>query len=212
MTKLDKALNQVLKDIGTDEITTLDQLSNIQAKNPPSNVYLPYANNIYDIDLNTRTIHGPSILSVQRDHKAEVLYFKVDRYFDYMDLANTICIVEYITPDDLQKIPNIYIVPYYDTRKFLNEGKMIFPWVIGGAATNKDGILEYAIRFYKVDDFEGKKILSYSLSTLPTTSQVLRSIESDGEIMKIHYDTAIAPQYEVLIDQLQKNRTYWTIL
>lgn len=204
-------LDKVLTSMGTDEITTLDQLSDIQAKNPPSNVYLPYAHNIYDIDLNTRTIHGPSRLSIQRDHKAEILYFKVDRYFDYMDLANTICIVEYITPGDVQRIPHIYIVPYYDTRKFLKEGKMLFPWAVGGAATEKDGILEYAIRFYKVDDSGDEKILAYNLNTLPTTSEVLRSIESDGEIMKVKYDIPTEP-YEELIHQLQNNRTFWTIL
>jgi hypothetical protein len=68
--------------------------------NAPSNVFLPYAHNIYDIDLNTRTIRGPSVLSVQRDHKSEIIYFKVDRYFDYMDLSNTVCIIEYIVPGD----------------------------------------------------------------------------------------------------------------
>jgi hypothetical protein len=144
-------IDEVYKEIGNDEITTLDQLSNIQAKNPPSHVYLPYAHNIYDIDLNTRTIHGPSVLSVQRDHKSEIIYFKVNRYFDYMDLANTICIVEYIVPGDKDRIPHIYIVPYYDTRKFMDEDKMIFPWAIGGAATSKSGVIEYAVRFYKID-------------------------------------------------------------
>lgn len=210
MAELDKDLNQILNNIGADEITTLDQLSDIQAKNPPSNVYLPYAHNIYDIDLNTRTIYGPSVLSVQKDHKSEIIYFKVDRYFDYMDLANTICIVEYITPKSVDGIPYIYIVPFYDTRRFIKENKMIFPWVVGGPATIEDGILEYAIRFYKIDEFEGNKILAYSLSTMPATSQVLRSIESDD--MNMHYDEIIVPQYANLIDQIQKSRTYWKFL
>ena len=207
MAKLDK----VLSTIATDEITTLDQLNEIQAKNPPSNVYLPYAHNIYDIDLKERTIYGPSKLSVQRDHKSEVLYFKVDRYFDYMDLANTICLVEYITPGDLERIPHIYIVPYYDTRKFIKENKMVFPWAVGGAATSQNGVLEYAIRFYKIDGQGTDAKLVYNLNTLPTSSQVLRSIESDGEIMKVEYDIPTEP-YEELIYQLQNNRTFWTIL
>jgi hypothetical protein len=46
--------------------------------------------------------------------------------------------------------------------------------------------------FYKIDEFEGNKILTYSLSTLSATSEILRSIESDGD-MKMHYDEAIAP-------------------
>lgn len=204
-------LDKVLSSIGTDEITTLDQLSDIQAKNAPSNVYLPYAHNIYDIDLNSRTIHGPSVLSVQRDHKSEILYFKVDRYFDYMDLANTICLVEYITPGDVQRIPHIYVVPYYDTRKFIKEDKMIFPWAVGGAATAQDGTLEYAIRFYKIDGSGEDAKLVYNLNTLPTTSQILRGLESDGEIMKAEYDIPVE-HYEELLAQLNKTKTYWTIL
>lgn len=211
MAALGKELNQVLQDIGTDEITTLDQLSEIQAKNPPSIVYLPYAHNIYDVDLNTRTINGPSTLSVQRDHRSEVIYFKIDRYFDYMDLANTVCVIEYIVPEDVQRIPHIYIVPYYDTHKFIKEGKMIFPWAVGGAATSKDGTLEYAIRFYKIEGAGKDKVLAYNLNTLPATSQVLRSIEADGEIMKMTYDIPTEP-YEELIYQLQNNKTCWTIL
>lgn len=204
-------LDKVLSAIGTDEVTTLDQLSDIQAKNAPSNVYLPYAHNIYDIDLNSRTIHGPSTLSVQRDHKSEILYFKVDRYFDYMDLANTICLVEYITPDDIQRIPHIYVVPYYDTRKFIKEDKMIFPWAVGGAATSQNGTLEYAIRFYKIEGAGKDAKLVYNLNTLPTTSQVLRGIESDGEIMKAEYDIPVE-HYEELLAQLNNTKTYWTIL
>lgn len=207
MEKLDKILNS----INSKEITTLDQLNDIQTKNPPSNVYLPYANNIYDIDLNTRTIYGPSVLSVQRDHKSEIIYFKVDRYFDYMDLSTTICIIEYIVPGDLNRIPHIYIVPYYDIYKFIKDGKMIFPWAIGGAATEKDGFLEYAIRFYKIDNSTGESILAYNLNTLPTSSQILRNIESDGEIMKAEYNIPTEP-YEELIYQLQNNKTVWTIL
>ena len=73
-----------------------------------------------------------------------------------MDLANTICVIEYILPGDKSKVPYIYVVPFYDTSKFIQEGKMIIPWALGGAATSKNGLLEYAIRFYRVSkDAEG---------------------------------------------------------
>lgn len=203
---------EMLNAMGTDEITTLDQLSEIQTKNPPSNVYLPYADNIYDIDLNSRTIYGPSVLSVQRDHKSEVIYFRADRYIDYMDLTNTVCIIQYIVPGDIQRIPHIYIVPYYDIYKFKQERKILFPWAVGGSATEKDGILEYAVKFYKVDNSSGEPILLYSLNTLPTTSEVKRSLEADNnEIMNAEYDIPVK-RYEELIYQLQNNKTLWTIL
>lgn len=204
-------MNNILNMIGTDEITTLEQLYEIQSKNPPSIVYLPNIHNTYDIDLNTRTIYGPSVLSVQRDHKSEIIYFKMDRYFDYMDLANTVCVIQYITPNDKNRIPYLYIVPYYDTKKYIKEGKIIFPWVIGGAATQSDGTLEYAIRFFKIDNENGNLKLVYNLNTLPTTSQVLKNIKTDNSIMNAEYDIPVE-QYENLIYQLKNNKTYWTIL
>ena len=79
MAETNKDLNGVLTDISTNEITTLKQLYEIQTKNAPSNVYLPLVENTYDIDLKTREIHGPNFISVQRDHKSEIIYFKIEK-------------------------------------------------------------------------------------------------------------------------------------
>ena len=65
------------------------QLYLIQSQNPPSLVLFPETKTIYDIDLDSRTITGPEILSVSRDHKAETVYFRIDRFRDYMDLSKT---------------------------------------------------------------------------------------------------------------------------
>jgi hypothetical protein len=139
---------------------------------------LPYADNIYDVDLTTRTIHGPKSISVQKDHRSTVLYFKVDRFVDFMDLANTVCVIEYIIPGDTTRVPYLYAVPFYDIVKFSKDNKIIFPWNVSGAATLKSGKIEYAIRFFKIDENGGK--LLYNLNTLPTTSTILSNIEGDG--------------------------------
>lgn len=204
-------LENVLSNIATERVTTLDQLYEIQAKSAPSNVFLPFADNIYDIDLKKREIHGPEFISVQRDHKSEVVYFKIDRFCDYMDLANTCCVIEYIVPGDTSRVPHLYAVPFFDTSKFLKENKMIFPWNVGGAATSKNGTIEYAIRFFKIDGQGDNKKLVYNLNLLPTKSKVLQSIEANGEIMKAEYDIPVA-KYEELLYQLTNNRTYWTIV
>lgn len=206
-----KDMDKVLINLATEEIKTLDQLRAIQSQNPPIFAYLPYADNTYDIDLNTRTIHGPSMLGAQKDHKSEVIYFKIDRYFDYMDLANTACIIEYILPQDKDRVPYVYVVPFYDTTKFMREGKMIFPWVVNGTATSKDGKLEYAIRFFKVSDDDGKLELVYNLNTLSSSAEVKKSLQVNTEIMNAEYDIP-AEQYENLIYQLQNNKTTWQYL
>ena len=206
-----KQFDNILSAIATDEVDTLEQLYELQTQNAPSNVFLPFAHNIYDIDLSTRKINGPEFISARRDHKSEIIYFKIDRYFDYMDLSNTICVIEYIVPGDTKRVPHIYIVPFYDTSKFISEGKMIFPWSVGGAATSKEGTIEYAIRFYRIDGEGENRKLVYNLNTLPAKSKILPSIEGDGEILKAEYDIPAEP-YEELIHQVVNNRTYWTIL
>lgn len=206
-----KQFDNVLSTIATEKVDTLEQLYELQKQNAPSNVFLPFAHNIYDIDLSTRKINGPEFISARRDHKSEIIYFKIDRYFDYMDLSNTICVIEYIVPGDTKRVPHIYIVPFYDTSKFISEGKMIFPWSVGGAATSREGTIEYAIRFYRIDGEGENRKLVYNLNTLPAKSKILPSIEGDGEILKAEYDIPAEP-YEELIHQVVNNRTYWTIL
>lgn len=202
-------LKSVLSDIRDENLPTLEQLYNIQKENAPSNVYLPYADNIYDIDLTTRTINGPEMISVQKDHRSTVIYFKVDRFVDFMDLANTVCVIEYIIPGDITRVPYLYAVPFYDIIKYSAEDKIIFPWNVSGAATLKSGKIEYAIRFFKIDENGGKLI--YNLNTLPTSSSILSNIEGNSELINTEYDIPVEA-YESLIWQVTNNRTYWTIL
>lgn len=159
-----------------------DNLWLIQSKNAPQTVLLlPSSENIYEIDLHTRKIEAPEILSLQKDHYAETIYFMVDRFYDNIDLNETICVVQYITPSGLKRI---YPVPFYDVstyKKFIkldekeDTPKLIFPWCIDGAATRDAGMVEYSIRFYKLDEYH--KTLVYNLSTLPSKSEVLHGME-----------------------------------
>ena len=77
----------------------LDFLYRIHTKETPCLVELPGGRQSYTIDLNTRTINSPKILSVKKDHLSTVIYFNVDRFFDYMDLSTTSCVIIYQTPD-----------------------------------------------------------------------------------------------------------------
>jgi len=70
---------------------------------------------IFDIDLETRTIEVPQFLSVRYDHNAEIIYFRCARYLDNMDLVNTVCVIEYVNADGK---PGLYWVPYYDISRY----------------------------------------------------------------------------------------------
>ena len=104
----------------------LSHLYIIQSQNPPSLVLFPDVKKIYDVDLDTREIESPDFLSVSKDHKAETIYFRVDRFKGYMDLSNTICVIQYFTPDGSA---HVYPVPFYDviTEKHKNP---YCPWVV----------------------------------------------------------------------------------
>ena len=57
---------------------------------------IPADEPIYKIDLEKREIEAPEFLSVLEDHNAEVIWFKVDRFFDDVDLYGATCWIQYI--------------------------------------------------------------------------------------------------------------------
>lgn len=187
----------------------LSQLYIIQNQNPPSLVLFPNIKKVYNIDLTSRTIETPEFLSVSSDHKSETIYFQVDRYHDYMDLSNTICVVQYITPD---KKVHVYPVPFFDVMTKRDEKKMIFPWCIDGAATRQKGPIQYSIRFYKIRDNSSDYELIYNLSTLITTSQILHGMQvsqlsEDFDISAEGFDSLLS-----MIQNINREGTYWTII
>lgn len=193
-----------------------DNLWLIQSKNAPQTVLLlPSSENIYEIDLHSRKIEAPEILSLQKDHYAETIYFMVDRFYDNIDLNETICVVQYITPAGLKRI---YAVPFYDIstyKKFLdleeNEDipKLIFPWCIDGAATRDAGIVEYSIRFYKLDEYN--HTLAYNLSTLPAKSEVLHGMEVLEENEDYNFTAEVIEQIFARIEDAKNYNSdiYW---
>lgn len=77
---------------------------------PP--IPMPSTEQILKVDLNKRTIEAPTFLSMEKDHRAETIFFEVDRFFGPVDLALTTCIIQY---QNNKKESRIYPVPYYDT-------------------------------------------------------------------------------------------------
>lgn len=151
-----------------------DLLYKIQDENKPNlAVLLPNEEKIYGIDLNNRKIDSPKYLSVETDHRAETIYFKVARYYDNIDLSNMTCIVQYINADGEGRV---YPVPFYDVETYSKDNLMLFPWCIDGEATKSAGKVTYSIRFYDID--ESGSYLRYNMSTLPSKSEVLHGIKS----------------------------------
>ena len=109
---------------------------------------LPADEDVFDIDANTREIIVPSSfrkngVGVQNDHIAEVLYFRIDRYFDSQDLG--LCKI-YIQWQNASG--ELGLTREYSRDLNSEEGKLIFGWPISESITQTAGPVQFAIRFY----------------------------------------------------------------
>ena len=193
-------------------------LANIQ--NAPSEnidtIIVPSNKQLYEIDLNTRQVTAPETLSIQTEHYAETVYFICDRFYDSMDLAQTNCVVQYTIGEHSY----VYAVPYCDITS--REGKMIIPWTVSISATEEAGTIKFLIRFYLIsqtslyDDNNNytpeNAEFSYSLSTLPATSQILKSFPQK-EFVEEDAIYELPERYFELIDfvnqQVDNATVYW---
>lgn len=198
----------------------LFEIQNIQgvgpAEKPVENVEQFLSDyNMGIIDLNTRTITAPEFLSVESEHKAETIYFIVDRYFGNMDLAQTNCIVQYSTDNG-----NTYIYPIMecDVTTFLSNNKMILPWTISSDVTQSAGSIEYVFRFYQLEateqlgwagdgsaehDSSGLKFI-YSLTTLPARSKILKTLPIENASGTNTYNLTTNDKFYQLLDIVER--------
>ena len=95
--------------------------------NPPIFAQLPSADTTYYINIKERSVIAPEFIGVAEDHKSETIYFKVDRFVDYMDLTETCCVINYITANGKT---GIYNVPFYDIFTLKDKHQMLVPWIV----------------------------------------------------------------------------------
>lgn len=185
-----------------------EQLWLIQNENFPKKVILPHAEKIYNIDYKTRIVESPEFLSVLKDHKSENIYFSIKRYVDYIDLAETACIIQYEISDGST---GIYPVPFYDLISLNEKGneRILFPWLIDGQATAISGPVKYAIRFYRLDR-NGDHFV-YSFNTLESTSKVLYGMDVQSEDLEGKFDVAPSAYDDLVarVSALAQQDMYW---
>jgi hypothetical protein len=138
---------------------------------------LPIDEEVFAINANTRVIDVPKAfkdngISVQGDEISEVVYFKVDRFYDATDLFNQDVMIEWIAPSGLKgySVPTVKVLD--DSTNFV-----IFGWALAGAITEKAGDVTFSVRFYKYDDDNNK--IQYSLSTSTQKAKIQPSIGLD---------------------------------
>lgn len=187
------------------------QNNNIQTKA----ILLPTDETIYEINLQNRQVQAPEFLSVLKDHRSETIYFKIDRYFDNMDLANTVCMIQYVNEGaenvNNQSLGHAYVPPFLDIEHFKDDNKILIPWMIEGPATAAAGKVVFAIKFYLLDEY-GENFI-YQLNTLPAESKVLYGMDiiTDNENFIIP-DSEVYNIYQRINEIAQRAQLTWIIL
>ena len=129
---------------------------------------LPTNETIYEIDWNTRKVSAPPFIGVEGDHKAEYIFFKMDRFYDMIDLAETVGMVVF---NNAHNESYYQLIPYYDI--YSVDGKIIFPWAIQAPAALYSGVVSFSFKFFKVDPTAEHPKLLYEINTLIAKTKVL---------------------------------------
>ena len=153
--------------------------------NAPYKYFLmPLDEPVFEIDANKRTITVPTHFSkngvgVYGDHMAEVLYFRIDKYFDYQDLFNVDEIVinwqfrgsNVSRNAELETHTSLALAPD-DT---FDPGHIVFGWVITEEMTPSKGTLTFSVSFLK----RNGESYQYVLNTMPTSVNINDSLVLD---------------------------------
>ena len=153
----------------------------IQDQNPPTTaLLLPNSEKMIEVDLNTRLISAPEYLSVATDHRAETVYFVLDRFHDNVDLSTMNCVVEFVSADKngRNQKSGLFAVPFTDKETLSRDERIIVPWLIQGLATAQTGVITYSLKFYQISQNDNSKF-SYVLNTQPAKSNILEGNSFD---------------------------------
>lgn len=154
-------------------------------------IMLPVDEEALEIDLDTRTINVPDSFakcaSVQSDHLAEMVIFTADRYYDYMDLANTQIFVQWTIPENktlgIEEVKGATRVEMIDLET--EPGKLRFAWPLNDKITQTAGNVKFAVRFFTLDP-KDLTIITYSLNTteavIAIKAALQTSLNEDAEI------------------------------
>lgn len=193
----------------SDDITSLDEyFSYIVELNKISKRYtiLPLDEEVFEIDANTRTITVPNSfknngISVQGDEVAEIVYFRINRFFDAMDLTLRDIYIEWKSAakdENGKEITGVSVPWVIDAES--DPGYIVFGWALSSKITQAAGTVTFAVRFYTFD--KEKELLEYSLSTLQQTATIkpslnfnLKDIIMDGSLID-DPDTLISDRFK----------------
>lgn len=193
----------------------LSLLYRIQDPNRPVQaIILPSDERVYEVDLNTRVVEAPECITLKEDHNAETVYFKMDRYFDNIDLArpDITILIQYENASKSKTDKGyFYCSPFIDIATYAEEDKILFPWVIEEPVTAYSGTVKFSIRIYSIARTEEDEYsFKLNLSTLTSTFKVLAGLDVLSTTNNYSYtpDTLL-DIYSRIQEISQTNDLYW---
>lgn len=136
------------------------------------------------IDKNLRTIPVPSngsVLGVTGDNNVNRVNFKMERYYDGNDLSTFKIRISYINANGDNN--------FYDaTDMIVEDGNMIFTWLIASDVVAYAGNVSFAVRFFTVDDTDPTKIVKSFNTSIVTANVIQGMYVSDGMSQEDQHD------------------------
>lgn len=172
-------------------------------------IMMPLDEEPFNINLNTRTITVPQSFSkcasVQSDQLAETIIFVVDRYFDYMDLANTQIFVQWTIPENKKTgFPGYNGATHIEMIDRESEpGKLKFAWPLNDKITKVPGAVKFSVRFFRTEGPNGEKLL-YSLNTTEAEIIIKEALQPN---LDINYNVE-APIDDLMFEKAILNSLY----
>lgn len=152
------------------------------------------------INANTRTISIPPVLQtigVEKDHKAETVYFAIDRYFDGVDLDSKAVAVQYVNASGEEYLQAI------SERGPMEDDPMtfVFGWPLTYDATKTAGELQFSIRFFEIVDAD----LAYNWSTQVAKVNIAPGLYITDESENVNPPKETLSELVAIIEKLYKN-------
>lgn len=178
-------------------VTALNNTANLNAhaKNRlPSYLHAPFNEPIFEINTNTRVISVPSEfqkngIGIVGDHLAEIIFFKLPRFYDVNDLYDSTSITIYWYNNGEKELPTYYKTA--PTIKYTEGDILVLGWAISEAATAVAGTIEFSIEFeHKKTVDENTQVVDFRLETQSAKLIVKSTLEldKDNAVSVDHYN------------------------
>lgn len=158
-----------------------ERMKEIERLDIPNKVVDAETESIFKVNLNTRKITVPpefrDVFAVQGDHKAETIWFAVDRWFDGVDLNSKTAGIQFENAEEIGLRGFDYIsLQGDDGDEDQSKGDLpvlMLGWEIPYDVTQKAGDVELSIRFWETKDID----LTYNLTTQPFKAYIKPALQ-----------------------------------